>query len=120
MLCLVRLRVRIRVRLRVRVRVRVKAPRGARMFCLAAGEELSEQYGMLNLILTLTLTAGEELAKQYGMRFFETSARSNLQVSEAFETLATDVVDRLLAAQGEAQDKGVSVDPPSSRSSQCC
>uniref|UniRef100_A0A7S0J839 Uncharacterized protein n=2 Tax=Calcidiscus leptoporus TaxID=127549 RepID=A0A7S0J839_9EUKA len=64
---------------------------------------------------------GEELAQQFGMTFFETSARSNLHVSEAFETLATDVVDRLLAAQGEAEDKqGVDVDPAPAKSSLCC
>mmetsp|Transcript_4724 Transcript_4724/g.15471 ORF Transcript_4724/g.15471 Transcript_4724/m.15471 type:complete len:132 (-) Transcript_4724:495-890(-) len=34
---------------------------------------------------------GEKLAAEYGLKFFETSARTNANVSEAFFTLATDV-----------------------------
>eukprot|EP00316_Scyphosphaera_apsteinii_P016649 CAMPEP_0119312554 /NCGR_PEP_ID=MMETSP1333-20130426/26879_1 /TAXON_ID=418940 /ORGANISM="Scyphosphaera apsteinii, Strain RCC1455" /LENGTH=196 /DNA_ID=CAMNT_0007317195 /DNA_START=96 /DNA_END=686 /DNA_ORIENTATION=- len=49
---------------------------------------------------------GQQLAAEYGMKFFETSARMNTNVSEAFHTLATDVVDRLLAAGGGDQTNG--------------
>ena len=40
------------------------------------------------------------------MKFFETSARSGLNVSEAFVTLATDVKERLLAAGGGQPQTG--------------
>merc|ERR1719235_1605555 len=39
---------------------------------------------------------GEQLAREYDMKFYETSARSGMNVQEAFLTLATDVKDRLL------------------------
>ena len=40
------------------------------------------------------------------MKFFETSARSGQNVSEAFVTLATDVKERLLAAGGGQPQTG--------------
>lgn len=45
----------------------------------------------------VTTQQGEQLAREYGMKFLETSARTNMNVQEAFVTLATDVVDRLVA-----------------------
>jgi len=53
----------------------------------------------------VTTQQGEQLAREYGMKFLETSARTNMNVQEAFITLATDVVDRLVAG-------GISADPP--------
>jgi len=53
----------------------------------------------------VTTQQGEQLAREYGMKFLETSARTNMNVQEAFITLATDVVDRLVAG-------GLSADPP--------
>ena len=55
---------------------------------------------------------GEQLAREYGIKFFETSARSNLNVNDVFLTLATDVVERLAAggsAAGETPTIGLSV-----------
>jgi Ras-related protein Rab-8A len=46
---------------------------------------------------------GEQLAREYGIKFFETSARNNTNVREAFTTLATDVVERLLASGSDEQ-----------------
>jgi len=43
---------------------------------------------------------GEQLAREYGMKLLETSARANTNVTEAFLTIATDVVERLLANGG--------------------
>jgi len=45
----------------------------------------------------VSTSQGEQLAREYSMKFLETSARSNINVTEAFVTIATDVVDRLLA-----------------------
>lgn len=68
---------------------------------------------------------GEQLAREYGIKFFETSARSNLNVNHVFTTLATDVVERLStggAAAGDAPTIGLSVqrDTSSSKKSGCC
>ena len=38
---------------------------------------------------------GQALADEYGMKFFETSAKSDINVTEAFMSLARDVVRRL-------------------------
>jgi len=46
----------------------------------------------------ISLEKGKALAAKYGIKFFETSARSNIGVSEAFMALARDVKDRLSAA----------------------
>jgi len=58
---------------------------------------------------------GQQLAREYDIRFFETSARANVNVQEAFLTLATDVCDRLAAsgagAPGDASSAGVSLAP---------
>ena len=43
----------------------------------------------------VTREQGEELAAQYGVKFFETSAKTNIGVVEAFEAITNDVVDRL-------------------------
>mmetsp|Transcript_14374 Transcript_14374/g.30337 ORF Transcript_14374/g.30337 Transcript_14374/m.30337 type:complete len:205 (+) Transcript_14374:110-724(+) len=51
---------------------------------------------------------GEALASEFGMKFFESSARLNANVSEAFETIASDVVERLIATQA-ANPKPVTV-----------
>ena len=43
---------------------------------------------------------GEALAKEFNIKFFETSARQDLNVDTAFERIATDVKDRLMESDG--------------------
>lgn len=43
----------------------------------------------------VTFEQGEKLATEHGVRFMETSARTNINVTEAFEGLTTDVIERL-------------------------
>lgn len=43
---------------------------------------------------------GEALAKEFNIKFFETSARQDLNVDTAFEKIATDVKDRLMESDG--------------------
>lgn len=38
---------------------------------------------------------GRALAAEYGIKFFETSAKQNINVDEAFLSIAKDIVDRL-------------------------
>lgn len=45
---------------------------------------------------------GESLAREYGMAFFETSAKKDIGVAEAFSTIARQVVSRL----GDGAAKG--------------
>ena len=43
---------------------------------------------------------GEALAKEFNIRFFETSARQDMNVDTSFEKIATDVKDRLMENEG--------------------
>ncbi|CAN0056514.1 unnamed protein product [Ectocarpus sp. 12 AP-2014] len=68
---------------------------------------------------------GQRLAAEHGdhVRFFETSARSNVNVTEAFEGLATDVITRL-QTQDEASLARVAPlklgQEESTKKSDCC
>jgi len=50
---------------------------------------------------------GESLARDYGMAFFETSAKKDIGVSEAFMSIARQVVSRLGDNAGPGHKKGV-------------
>jgi len=65
---------------------------------------------------------GEQLAREYGMKFLETSARDNTNVQEAFITLATDVVDRLIRDGNPEPSAPIPVQVNTDRSSKggCC
>ena len=65
---------------------------------------------------------GEQLAREYGMKFLETSARDSTNVQEAFITLATDVVDRLVRDGNPEQSNQMAVQVSTDRSSKggCC
>ena len=67
---------------------------------------------------------GEQLAREYDMKFFETSARSNVNVKETFLTLANDVVERLEASGGSfdppSGTASVRIEPASDRRGYCC
>lgn len=39
---------------------------------------------------------GQALADEYGIKFFETSAKSNINVVEGFTAIATDIKKRLM------------------------
>jgi Ras-related protein Rab-8A len=42
---------------------------------------------------------GQALADEYGIKFFETSAKSNINVVEAFTAIAADIKKRLMVGQ---------------------
>lgn len=43
----------------------------------------------------VTYNQGKQLANEYGIKFFETSAKLNSNVDDAFMSIASDIVDRL-------------------------
>uniref|UniRef100_A0A383VMM6 Uncharacterized protein n=1 Tax=Tetradesmus obliquus TaxID=3088 RepID=A0A383VMM6_TETOB len=54
---------------------------------------------------------GQALAAEYNMRFFETSAKDNLNVEEVFTSIAKDVMQRLQQEQAEQQTVGGTSSP---------
>lgn len=49
----------------------------------------------------VTYEEGRTLAGNYGIRFFETSAKADLNVSEAVEALVKDIKTKFLDAENE-------------------
>jgi len=50
---------------------------------------------------------GQALAEEYGIKFFETSAKNNSNVVEAFTAIATDIKKRLMDSPAQATKDGV-------------
>jgi len=68
----------------------------------------------------VTTAQGEQLAREYSMKFLETSARANTGVTDAFLTVSTDVVERLLANGDTTSPGGVNINsPPAVQSGKC-
>ncbi|CAI2172183.1 11216_t:CDS:2 [Funneliformis geosporum] len=75
----------------------------------------------------ITKEQGQALADEFGIRFLETSAKANINVEEAFFTLARDIKKRLIDThaqeQQNTQNKRLELDnksPKSSTGSNCC
>ena len=43
----------------------------------------------------ITKEMGESVAKEHGMKFFETSAKTSLNITEAFEFISRDIIKTL-------------------------
>ena len=54
----------------------------------------------------VTPAQGQKLAEEYGVPFFETSAKSNTNVEEAFTGIASDIMARMMAGQHSAAQRG--------------
>jgi Ras-related protein Rab-8A len=54
----------------------------------------------------ISVEEGQALAKEYNIHFFETSAKSDINVEKAFITIATDVKNRLIADGGSQNPSG--------------
>nr|XP_033779469.1 ras-related protein Rab-13 [Geotrypetes seraphini] len=60
----------------------------------------------------------EKLAKEYGIRFFETSAKSSVNVEEAFNALARDILQKT-SKRGPSSKAQLDMKSPQKRSGKC-
>ncbi|CAG8813789.1 3948_t:CDS:2, partial [Gigaspora margarita] len=73
----------------------------------------------------ITKEQGQALADEFKIKFLETSAKANINVEEAFFTLARDIKKRLIDThtpeQPKAQNDGkINIEPRSRFTSGCC
>jgi len=72
----------------------------------------------------VTTSQGQALADEYGIKFFETSAKSNLRVTEAFTAIATDIKKRLMDNPNSNPQQGNSLqlkgDNQQAKAKGCC
>ncbi|XP_025936729.1 uncharacterized protein LOC112973273 isoform X2 [Apteryx rowi] len=61
----------------------------------------------------------EKLAKEYGIRFFETSAKSSVNVEEAFNTLARDILLKTSRKAGQSSKPSLDLGSQKKGSSKC-
>jgi Ras-related protein Rab-8A len=66
-------------------------------------------------------TRGKALADEYQIKFFETSAKNNINVVESFTAIATDIKKRLMDNPGANQTPGsIRIDNKEPKKSGCC
>ncbi|KAJ0088877.1 hypothetical protein Patl1_31935 [Pistacia atlantica] len=71
---------------------------------------------------------GQALADEYGIKFFETSAKTNLNVEEVFFSIARDIKQRLADTDSKAEPQTIKINQPdqaggaaqASQKSACC
>merc|ERR1711998_728348 len=62
---------------------------------------------------------GKELADGYGINFFETSAKNNINVEQAFYSIARDIKKRLMDSEPDGHRDGVTLGQQAAPSSGC-
>ena len=63
---------------------------------------------------------GQALADEYSIKFFETSAKSSINVVEAFTSIVQDIKKRLMDNPNAAPSKGIHVEPAANTNKKCC
>ncbi|KAG8044751.1 hypothetical protein GUJ93_ZPchr0079g2776 [Zizania palustris] len=71
---------------------------------------------------------GQALADEYSIKFFETSAKMNLNVEQVFFSIARDIKQRLAETDSKPEDKTIQInnktdqgaDAPAAQRSACC
>uniref|UniRef100_A0A2N9G036 Uncharacterized protein n=1 Tax=Fagus sylvatica TaxID=28930 RepID=A0A2N9G036_FAGSY len=71
---------------------------------------------------------GQKLADEYGIKFFETSAKTNLNVEQVFFSIARDIKQRLAETDSKAEPQAIKISKPdpskganaTSEKSTCC
>ncbi|XWS59775.1 hypothetical protein CRYUN_Cryun08bG0150400 [Craigia yunnanensis] len=58
------------------------------------------------------ISKGQALADEYGIKFFETSAKTNLNVEEVFFSIARDIKQRLADSDSRAEPQTIRINQP--------
>ncbi|KAF2300430.1 hypothetical protein GH714_013217 [Hevea brasiliensis] len=66
----------------------------------------------VNKILAVPTSKGQALADEYGIKFFETSAKTNLNVEEVFFSIARDIKQRLADMDSRAEPTTIKINQP--------
>ncbi len=71
----------------------------------------------------VTIDEAKALAKEYGIPYFETSARNNINVDKAFDSLAEKVIKKVYPnfdKEKEKDDGTINLDDSKTTKSKCC
>ncbi|THU68288.1 hypothetical protein C4D60_Mb08t02320 [Musa balbisiana] len=61
---------------------------------------------------TVPTAKGQALADEYGVKFFETSAKTNLNVEQVFFSIAGDIKQRLAESTNKPEDRTIKINKP--------
>ena len=75
------------------------------VFCVRSRADRCS-FHTLSFGLQIDTARGKETAKEYGMKFFETSAKNDTNVSKAFHAIIKDIVERQVAQGAGAPGSG--------------
>ncbi|CDP20877.1 unnamed protein product [Coffea canephora] len=67
---------------------------------------------LLPEINAVPTSKGQALADNYGIKFFETSAKTNLNVEEVFFSIARDIKQRLADTDTKAEASTIKINQP--------
>lgn len=63
---------------------------------------------------------GEMIASEHGIKFYETSAKSNINIETAFLALATDILHKTPAKDTAQGTPGLDIKPTDKSTKNCC
>ncbi|KAG8376446.1 hypothetical protein BUALT_Bualt09G0064200 [Buddleja alternifolia] len=66
----------------------------------------------VNKILAVPTSKGQALADEYGIKFFETSAKTNMNVEEVFFSIARDIKQRLAETDSKSEPQTIRITQP--------
>ncbi|MED6207848.1 Ras- protein RABE1a [Stylosanthes scabra] len=64
------------------------------------------------LFLAVPTAKGQALADEYGIKFFETSAKTNMNVEEVFFSIARDIKQRLADTDSKTEPQTIKINQP--------
>ncbi|PNT76789.1 hypothetical protein BRADI_1g53610v3, partial [Brachypodium distachyon] len=80
-------------------------------FCKSNRKNCSDTRERLTWVV-LPTSKGQALADEYGIPFFETGAKTNLNVEQVFFSIAKDIKQRLVKTDSKPEDRTIKIDKP--------